>query len=205
MDVEAEKSQIDSDLSGIWKGWYEQENYYQDDDGGWQYGEHRFLIEAELVFAETMIVGQMWDETHRWVVPLTKNLRVEWWKLPWWDGLKQLAFQLRNPGSKWIVHLPEFSDLFGWVKDSEVTIHKTYRGSEWQGYFLGDKLVLYDEPSEGLVRIYTGFLDLSLMQIRGTYNAENPEVAKVSGSFMLERVSALEAGVAESHMGPDWK
>jgi hypothetical protein len=161
-------------VSGRWVGHYLQHNRSRP-------------IVADLIQAGEHLTGSMTDgetDTERSVteVALEANLPP--------GGDEQIVDRLRRlfpdaPATpiRYVTHLPPDSDLQGWIKGVEVYFLKTYLGTHYAGYRIGDKLVGFQRPAH-LVH-YHGRVSPDGEEIEGKWSIDGAE-----GSFTLTRQPA---------------
>jgi hypothetical protein len=149
-------------------------------------------IEAELSQAGERLTGSMRDGVTDKEYSVTE-LALEAGLPP--GGDEQIVDRLRRmfpdaPATevRYVTHLPPDSALQGWVKGPEVYVKKTYEGTHYGGYQIGDKLVGLEKDSH--VVHYGGRVTADGQQIEGTWWIENTPgdgARRAEGSFTLRR------------------
>jgi hypothetical protein len=149
-------------------------------------------IAADLVQAGEQLTGSMTDgepDTEQSVTEVALEA-----KMPP-GGDEQIVDRLRRlfpdaPATpiRYVMHLPPDSELQGWVKGAEVYFLKTYLGTHYGGYRIGDKLVGFQNA--GHVVHYQGRVSADGEEIEGKWSIDaNPESgsARTDGLFTLKR------------------
>jgi hypothetical protein len=171
-------------ITGEWAG-----NYYQ-------HGRPRPIV-ADLVQAGERLTGSMrdgvTDEEHS-----VTELALEAGLPP--GGDEQIVDRLRKmfpdaPATevRYVTHLPPESALRGWVKVPEVYFEKTYEGTHFGGYQIGDKIVGYEKESH--VVNYGGRVSADGQEIEGKWWIEDTPgdgTRRAEGSFTLRRREGAE-------------
>jgi hypothetical protein len=168
-----------TNLTGHWKG-----SYYQHDRP------HPILL--DLVQESDRLTGAMRDgETDRETSVF--NMSVEAGLAPGAD--EQIVAQLHQafpdaPESsiRYITHLPSESAVEGWVQGSQVYFLKTYQGSHFTGFRVGERMIGHQR--EGHAVHYGGRLSPDGTEIEGKWWIEanaGRGVARTEGSFVLRR------------------
>jgi hypothetical protein len=153
---------------------------------------HSWPINAELVQAGERLTGSMRDGVTDKEYSVTE-LALEAGLPP--GGDEQIVDRLRRmfpdaPATevRYVTHLPPDSALQGWVKGPEVYFKKTYEGTHYGGYQIGDKLVGFEKESH--VVHYGGRVTVDGQQIEGKWWIENKPgdgTRRAEGSFTLRR------------------
>jgi hypothetical protein len=166
-------------ITGLWAG-----NYCQNGRSE--------PIEAELVQSHERLTGSMRDSATDKEYSVTELAREA--GLPP-GGDEQIVDRLRRifpdaPATeiRYVTHLPPDSALEGWVKGLEIYFLKSYEGTHYGGYQIGDKLVGFEKESH--VVHYAGRVRPDGREIEGKWWIENtPEDGRrrAEGSFTLRR------------------
>jgi hypothetical protein len=149
-------------------------------------------IAAELVQAGERLTGSMTDGVTDKEYSVTELAREA--GLPP-GGDEQIVDRLRRmfpdaPATevRYVTHLPPDSALQGFIKGPEVYFLKTYEGSHYGGYQIGDKLVGFEKESHAVH--YGGRISSDGREIAGKWwieNAPGDGSRRAEGSFTLRR------------------
>jgi hypothetical protein len=168
-----------NNITGLWAGDY------------WQHGRPQPIV-ANLVQEGERLTGSMRDGVTDKEYSVTE-LAFEAGLPP--GGDEQIVDRLRKmfpdaPATeiRYVTHLPPESALEGSVKGAEVYFKKTYEGTHYGGYQIGDKLVGYQNAAH--VVHYGGRVSSNGEEIDGKWWIENtlghgPRLGE--GSFTLRR------------------
>ena len=99
----------------------------------------------------------------------------------------------RNP-IRFVTHLPPESVLEGSVRGTTVTFLKTYRGTHFGGYEIGDRLVGHRIESHAVH--YSGRVSRDRLEIEGKWwidSAPESMIRRTEGSFTLRRQVGKDA------------
>jgi hypothetical protein len=110
------------------------------------------------------------------------------------DRLRRLFPDAPATEIRYVTHLPPDSILEGWVKGREVYFLKSYEGTHYGGYQIGDKLVGFE--NEAHVVHYGGHVNADGQEIDGKWWIDpNPEAGhrRTEGSFTLRRQDGAES------------
>jgi hypothetical protein len=167
------------DLTGRWDG-----SYFQHD--------RPHPISAELVQAGEHLTGSMRDgetDTTSSVFDVAFEARLP----PGAD--EQIVARLREafPDAaatpiRYLTHLPSESALEGWVRGTALDFLKTYQGTHYGGFAVGDRLV--GHRTEGHAVHYSGKLSPDGSEIEGRWWIDPPPGSgerRTEGSFTLRR------------------
>lgn len=190
-------------VTGRWVG-----NYFQ-------HGRPRPII-ADLVQARERLTGSMSDGVTDSELSVTE-VALESGLPPCGD--EQIVDRLRRmfpdaPATpiRYEMHLPPDSALEGWVRGLEVYFRKTYLGTHYGGYRIGDKLVGFRKATH--VVEYSGRLSQDGEVIEGKWwidTTPGQGERRAEGSFSLRRPSGAEnssEGVASAsgvRDRPSWR
>jgi hypothetical protein len=149
-------------------------------------------IEANLVQTDEHLTGSMRDVVTDKELSVTEVAHEA--GLPP-GGDEQIVDRLRRmfpdaPATpvRYVTHLPPDSTLQGWVKHPEVYFLKTYAGTHYGGYQIGDKLVGFQKTTHFVH--YGGRVSSDGDEIEGKWwiDAEpGQEQRRAEGSFTLRR------------------
>jgi hypothetical protein len=166
-------------ITGQWTG-----NYYQN-------GRARPIV-ADLVQAGERLTGSMRDGVTDTECSVTE-LALKAGLPP--GGDEQIVDRLRRmfpdaPATevRYVTHLSADSALKGWVDGPEVYFKKTYKGSHYGGYQIGDKLVGFEKESH--VVHYGGRVNSDGQEIEGKWwieDAPGDATRRTEGAFTLRR------------------
>jgi hypothetical protein len=104
------------------------------------------------------------------------------------DRLRRMFPDAPATPIRYIMHLPPDSDLQGWVKGAEVDFLKSYLGTHYGGYQIGDKLVGFQHAAH--VVHYRGRVSPDGEEIEGRWRidpAPGEGARRSEGSFQLRR------------------
>jgi hypothetical protein len=104
------------------------------------------------------------------------------------DRLRRLFPDAPATPIRYVAHLPSDSELQGWVKGAEVYFLKTYLGTHYGGYRIGDKLVGFQHA--GHIVHYHGRVSSDGEEIEGKWSIDADPgrgSARAEGSFTLKR------------------
>jgi len=154
-------------------------------------------IAAELVQTGDRLSGSMTDDVTDKEYSVTE-VALEAGLPP--GGDEQIVDRLRRmfpdaPATevRYITHLPSDSTLNGWVRALEVYFLKTYDGTHYGGYQIGDKLVGFEKESHAVH--YGGRVSSDGREIEGKWWIENSPgdgTRRAEGSFTLRRQEGKE-------------
>ena len=174
----------ETNVTGRWVGSY------------FQHGRPRPIV-ADLVQACERLTGSMrdgWTDSECSVTELATEAGLP----P--GGDEQIVDRLRRlfpnaPATpiRYVMHLPSDSDLQGWVKGPEVYFLKSYLGTHYGGYQIGDKLVGFQNESH--VVHYQGRVNSDGEGIEGKWwidAAPRQGADRAEGTFTLRRQDGAE-------------
>ncbi len=170
---------IETNLTGRWVGRYVQRG-------------HSRPIMADLVQADEQLTGSMSDSVTDTEYSVTE-LAVEANLPP--GGDEQIVDRLRRifPDApetpiRYVAHVPADSDLQGWVSGADVYFLKTYRGTHYGGYQVGDNLVGFENAAHAVE--YHGRVSTDGEKIEGRWfigPTPGQSTERTEGTFELTR------------------
>jgi hypothetical protein len=181
-------------LTGQWTGHYVQRD-------------RRHAIAARLVQANECLTGSMCDEdtdSERSVFEVACEAGLP----PGAD--EQIIARLRElfpdaPATpiRYVTHLPKDSILEGWVRGRNVYFKKTYQGTHFGGYKVGDKVVGDENPGHAVH--YQGQVSVDGSGIEGKWWIDPVGAAhRTEGTFALRRQAEMSTAIEEQRAAADW-